>query len=103
MRHKNLIIFLYLLGLSVLGPESVNGGELYSGKTMFDDGIFRVFYRIFRYLGYRGVGQTGHRTRGSFLQEKMNNMSFPCDITNMRSKDVPKSVHKLKPGNVIYS
>lgn len=90
---KCLILFINL----VLFCCHVNCRDDLVYTTSFLDGDrMRSFYRTFRDLAMRLVGQTGRRTRGAFLQESGG--EFPCNLTNARSEEVPTSVHRLRPG-----
>lgn len=67
--------------------------------TIFDNSIFRIFFHGFRAFWFNFAGKTGHRTRGKYLQEKFpENAPFPCDVELGRSKTVPNTVHRLRPG-----
>lgn len=71
--------------------------EEYEHPISFLDGdSMRSMYRSFRDFAMRIIGQTGRRTRGTFLQD--TDTKFPCNVTGMRSSVVPTSVHRLKPG-----
>lgn len=93
--HLKIIFILLCMILS--HRHHVNGRDDLVYTTSFLDGDqMRTFYRTFRDLAMRIVGQTGRRTRGPFLQETEN--KFPCNVTGMRSETVPTSVHRLRPG-----
>ena len=67
--------------------------------TSLDDPKYRFLFHRFRDWVFNRIGKTGLRTSGRFLQEKFSDKRpFPCDTRHSRSKDVPKSVHKLRPG-----
>lgn len=69
--------------------------------TRLDDPKYRFIFHGFRNFIFNSIGRTGLRTTGKFLQEKFpDKMQFPCDLRNRRSKDIPKSVHKLRPGDI---
>ena len=71
--------------------------------TSLDDPKYRFLFHRFRDWVFNRIGKTGLRTSGRFLQEKFSdNRPFPCDTRHSRSKDVPKSVHKLRPGRVVF-
>lgn len=45
------------------------------------------------------LGGTGQRQSGKFLQKRVpNHLPFPCKTRGFRSKTVPNSVHRLRPG-----
>lgn len=74
--------------------------EEYEHPISFLDGdSVRSMYRSFRDFAMRIIGQTGRRTRGTFLQD--TDTKFPCNRSNMRSSTVPNSVHRLKPGKLV--
>lgn len=46
---------------------------------------------------------TGERSHGTFLQQSLSlQQPFPCHRVYQRSKLVPESVHKLRPGNGMW-
>lgn len=68
--------------------------------TTFDEPRFRFLFHRFRDFVFNRIGKTGLRTSGKFMQEKFpDDMAFPCNVTNYRSKEKPKSIHKLRPGD----
>lgn len=93
----DLFVLCILLSLFYNYRVDSNPSEsfLYS-KTFLDGESVRSMYRTFRDLTLRLVGQTGRRTRGTFLQDTEGD--FPCNKTGMRSSTIPNSVHRLKPG-----
>lgn len=96
MLHTNfwlplLIIILYC------HLECVNCRRDIVYASFLDNRQMRSFYRTFRDIASRLIGQTGWRTKGSFLQGESKD-DFPCNVTGMRSETVPNSVHKLRPG-----
>lgn len=73
-------------------------GDDYEHPISFLDGdSMRSMYRSFRDFAMRIIGQTGRRTRGTFLQ---TDTEFPCNRSDMRSTTVPSNVHRLKPGKL---
>ena len=65
------------------------------------DGVFlRSLFHTFRDFTFRFVGSTGRKTRGSFLQD--SHKRFPCDLSQAKSRTVPDSVHKLRPGMTFF-
>lgn len=71
--------------------------------TIFDNKIFRIFFHGFRSFWFGLAGKTGYRTSGKFLQEKFpDDAPFPCNIEMGRSKSIPTSVHRLRPGKSSY-
>lgn len=78
----------------------IAASEEYEHPTSFLDGdSMRSMYRTFRNFAMRIIGQTGRRTRGTFLQE--TDTKFPCNKSGMRSSSIPTSVHRLRPGKFI--
>lgn len=72
--------------------------------TTLDDPKYRFLFHRFRDWVFNRIGKTGLRTSGRFLQEKFSDKRpFPCDIRHSRSKDIPKSVHKLRPGIWLFN
>lgn len=77
----------------------MSGRDDYEHPISFLDGdSMRSMYRSFRDFAMRIIGQTGRRTRGTFLQD--TDTKFPCNISGMRSETIPNSVHRLKPGKI---
>lgn len=68
--------------------------------SFLDGDSMRSMYRSFRDFAMRIIGQTGRRTRGTFLQD--TDTKFPCNRSDMRSTTVPMSVHRLKPGKLRF-
>lgn len=90
-----LINFSYLIVFIDASREI----DLTDRITIFDNQIFRIFFHGFRAFWFGLAGKTGYRTSGKFLQEKFpDDVPFPCDIGLGRSKTVPNSVHRLRPG-----
>lgn len=67
--------------------------------SFLDGDSMRSMYRSFRDFAMRIIGQTGRRTRGTFLQD--TDTKFPCNRSDVRSAAVPSSVHRLKPGKLL--
>ena len=73
--------------------------EIFEITTLLDDQNLRFIFHQFRNLTFNTIGKASHKTKGSFLQEKFpSDALFPCDIKIGKSVEVPKSVHRLKPG-----
>ncbi|XP_055597334.1 phospholipase B1, membrane-associated-like [Uranotaenia lowii] len=93
-------LFCGILVLVVFRTGSTSAGDITDQTTSLDQGLLRNLFHLFRHWMFNFVGQTGLKTRGSFLQEKIpDSLPFPCDVTIGRSKQVPRSVHKLRPGD----
>ncbi|XP_020298546.1 phospholipase B1, membrane-associated-like, partial [Pseudomyrmex gracilis] len=77
-------------------------------KTDLDSPINLILLRTFRNWTYDTFGKTGTDERYMQAAKTINrtqssipiNISFPCDVTNGRSPNVPNSVHKLRPGDI---
>lgn len=70
-------------------------------RTFMDSTLSRFMYRSMRNLTLIAVGQTGYRTRGRFLQEPFpETMKFPCNLKMGRSRAIPESVQRLRPGDI---
>lgn len=91
------ISIIYLVISLLCCCSCASDREEYEHPISFLDGdSMRSMYRSFRDFAMRIIGQTGRRTRGTFLQD--TDTKFPCNVTGMRSSIVPTSVHRLKPG-----
>lgn len=96
---KGSYLQLLFLVISILSQYHVDGrDDLVYTTSFLDNNQMRTFYRTFRDFAMRIVGQTGRRTRGAFLQEVED--QFPCNVSGMRSENVPTSVHRLRPGKI---
>lgn len=94
---------MFYLLICMLSNCCVNGRdtEEYEHPISFLDGdSMRSMYRSFRDFAMRIIGQTGRRTRGAFLQD--TDTKFPCNKTDMRSAQIPTSVHHLRPGKIPF-
>ncbi|GAB0098009.1 Phospholipase B [Sergentomyia squamirostris] len=61
----------------------------------------RRFYRGFREIYSRLLGETGQRSSGNFLQSYVSpSKAFPCQVDGFRSSTPPESVHQLRPGDI---
>jgi hypothetical protein len=88
-----ILVLIYLLFVS-------EARDITDMITAFDNPRYRFLFHRFRDWVFNRIGKTGLRTTGKFLQDKYpENMPFPCDTRNFRSKDIPKIVHKLRPGD----
>lgn len=67
--------------------------------SFLDGDSMRSMYRSFRDFAMRIIGQTGRRTRGTFLQD--TDTKFPCNRSDMRSANGASSVHRLRPGKLL--
>ena len=86
-----------VLILFILGPTFSQ--DIFELTTRLDDPRYRFLFHQFRSLVFKSIGQTGHKTTGSFLQEKFpDNANFPCDVSIGKSATRPNSIHKLRPG-----
>ncbi|XP_055535523.1 phospholipase B1, membrane-associated-like isoform X1 [Wyeomyia smithii] len=115
-RKALLLLLVLLLGKTVRTQNSINrlrGNILknLTGTQEYENHIvtskldasmpIRMFYRGFREVYNRLLGPTGGRMQGAFLQSHvMPNVPFPCDTKGYRSRQVPTSVHKLRPGDI---
>ena len=73
--------------------------EIFELTTGLDDPRLRFFFHGFRDFVFNTIGKTSYKTKGVFLQEKFSkNAKFPCDVELGKSREPPKSVHKLRPG-----
>lgn len=97
MCFKMLFRFFFFVVLQ----SFISCAELSDRTTIMDHQLIRSLFHTFRDLEFNLVGRTGRRTLGNFLQEKQH--KFPCVVKNMRSYEIPKSVHRLKPGNNKYT
>jgi hypothetical protein len=96
MNHIWLMAFV-LIGLCLY--QSVDGRareDVVYTTSFLDSNYVRTVFRSFRNMVFSMVGKTGDRTKGPFLQEEED--KFPCDLRNMRSAEIPTSVHRLRPG-----
>lgn len=98
-KHINQLLLIVVIILSC--TSRLNGRDIVEETSMLDTGFMRSLFHSFRDFMFRSVGPTSRKTRGNFLQEP--NEKFPCDLKGMRSKKVPTSVHRLKPGMHINS
>lgn len=73
------------------------GRDLVEQTSMLDGVFIRSLFHSVRDFTFRLVGATGRKTRGTFLQDMHHD--FPCDLSIVRSRSIPDSVHKLRPGN----
>lgn len=92
----NIVKQLLLTVTILLCIQQLTGKDIVEETSMLDSGFMRSLFHSFRDFTFRLVGSTSRKTRGDFLQEP--NEKFPCDLRGMRSKRVPTSVHRLKPG-----
>lgn len=86
-----------LIGLCLY--QSVDGRareDVVYTTSFLDSNYVRTVFRSFRNMVFSMVGKTGDRTKGPFLQDEED--KFPCDLRNMRSAEIPTSVHRLRPG-----
>ncbi|XP_055703995.1 phospholipase B1, membrane-associated-like isoform X1 [Phlebotomus papatasi] len=61
----------------------------------------RMFYRGFREVYSRLLGETGQRDSGdSFQRHVAPSKAFPCPLDGFRSPSPPESVHQLRPGDI---
>ncbi|KAG5672555.1 hypothetical protein PVAND_002673 [Polypedilum vanderplanki] len=75
--------------------------ELFELTTRLDDPRLRFLFHRFRNFVFNSIGKTSYKTKGVFLQDKFpDNMPFPCDIRIGKSREQPKSIHKLRPGDI---
>ncbi|XP_070504214.1 phospholipase B1, membrane-associated-like [Chironomus tepperi] len=75
--------------------------EIFELTTGLDDPRLRFFFHRFRDFVFNTIGKTSYKTKGVFLQEKFTkNAKFPCDVKLGKSRESPKSVHKLRPGDI---
>ncbi|XP_026479976.1 phospholipase B1, membrane-associated-like [Ctenocephalides felis] len=72
-----------------------------------DSERFRDQFRFLKMLGLNLAGRSSNSPRNlriyrnlNKLQPSMDEMPFPCSLENGRSSEPPKSVHKLKPGDI---
>ncbi|XP_012527810.1 phospholipase B1, membrane-associated [Monomorium pharaonis] len=77
-------------------------------KTALDTPFNIFFIRAFRNWTFDAFGKTGTEEKYLQIARKANTIQaivpdhvpFPCNVTDGRSPRVPKSVHKLKPGDI---
>lgn len=103
MAYKLSVMWLVVVVIfGVCMVQSVEGRreELFYSTSFLDNSYFRNMYRSLRNMASRFIGETGTRTKGTFLQDEED--KFPCDLKNMRSPEVPTSVHKLRPGKKLF-
>jgi len=73
--------------------------EIFELTTALDNPRLRFFFHGFRDFVFNTIGKTSYKTKGRFLQEKFSkDVKFPCDVQLGKSREPPKSVHKLRPG-----
>ncbi|XP_053684874.1 phospholipase B1, membrane-associated-like [Sabethes cyaneus] len=90
-----------ILFLLVLHVGTVLSVDMTDQTTSLDTGSMRDLFHTFREWMFNFVGRTGLRTRGYFLQDKIpDDLPFPCNVSLGRSERSPKSVHKLRPGDI---
>ncbi|XP_037033341.1 phospholipase B1, membrane-associated-like [Bradysia coprophila] len=94
----NKVKQLLLTATILLCIQRLTAKDIVEETSMLDSGFMRSLFHSFRDFTFRLVGSTSRKTRGNFLQEP--NENFPCDLRGMRSKRVPTSVHRLKPGDI---
>lgn len=95
MKGTSLIFILVLITTSSSVPQQ----EIFELTTGLDHPRVRFFFHQFRDFVFNTIGKTSRKTRGSFLQQKFaDDVPFPCDISIGKSRELPKSVHKLRPG-----
>ncbi|XP_065084834.1 phospholipase B1, membrane-associated-like [Ochlerotatus camptorhynchus] len=89
-----IIIVLFNIGVT-------SATDITDQVSPLDRDPLRYLFHSMRRWMFNMVGRTGLRTRGHFLQDKIpDDLPFPCDISLGRSRRVPKSVHKLRPGDI---
>ncbi|XP_039429002.1 phospholipase B1, membrane-associated-like [Culex pipiens pallens] len=99
LAKRVVLHFVVILLVIQIGRSS--GQDITDQTSSLDMGSMRSMFHALRQWTFDFVGKTGLRTRGFFLQEKIpNELPFPCDVTLGRSERVPKSVHKLRPGDI---
>ncbi|EAT42506.1 AAEL005957-PA [Aedes aegypti] len=87
-----------VLTLSIGGTRSA---DITDRTSPLDSDMMRNLFHSMRKWMFNMVGRTGLRTRGHFLQDKIpDDLPFPCNVSLGRSRRTPKSVHKLRPGDV---
>ncbi|XP_055692992.1 phospholipase B1, membrane-associated-like [Lutzomyia longipalpis] len=96
---------------NVISRTSGNLLRNLTGTQVYKDTIFtsrldasapiRRFYRGFREVYSRLLGETGQRNSGNFLQAHVPpTRAFPCQTEGFRSATPPVSVHQVRPGDV---
>lgn len=99
-----MIIKFYIITFSIIFLKSLvntQSRDLTERTSLLDSFLSRFLYRSMRNLTLLTVGRTGRRTAGSFLQEAFDDDErFPCDIALGKSREIPQSVHKLRPGDI---
>ena len=95
-KMTNKVKHLLLTIVILLCIQRLTAKDIVEETSMLDSGFMRSLFHSFRDFTFRLIGSTSRKTRGNFLQEPNDN--FPCDLRGMRSKKVPTSVHRLKPG-----
>ncbi|TGZ38865.1 phospholipase B1, membrane-associated-like [Temnothorax longispinosus] len=91
--------YCVLLHISVMASDR---------KTALDTPFNIMLLRVFRNWTFDAFGRTGMEERYLRAARDANkvqkiipdNVPFPCNVTGGRSSKVPKSVHKLRPGDI---
>lgn len=95
---KNMKFSFLLLSVLIISTTTFSQ-EIFELTTALDNPRLRFFFHGFRDFVFNTIGKTSYKTKGDFLQEKFsNNAKFPCDVEIGKSRESPKSVHKLRPG-----
>lgn len=90
---------LHLLIAAITISRLTNSQELFELTTRLDDPRLRFLFHRFRNFVFNSIGKTSYKTKGSFLQDKFpDEAPFPCDVSIGKSREPPKSIHKLRPG-----
>lgn len=90
---------VFVLTVFTIITSTTISQEIFELTTGLDDPRLRFFFHGFRDLIFNTIGKTSYKTKGSFLQKKFPaDMTFPCDVEIGKSRKLPKSIHKLRPG-----
>lgn len=72
--------------------------------TALDRGIWLELFHMFReyFFNRQNLANFASATMPEVSQQYLTALKgeFPCDVSQMRSKRIPNSVHRLRPGKV---
>lgn len=95
------IIILLLLNHSAAAETTITATR---STTEWDRGIWLELFHMFREYLFNRLNQTGSNsaTPPENSQQYLKTLEgeFPCERSRMRSKRIPDSVHRLRPGKI---
>lgn len=91
-----ICVFLIVLSDFIVNQEFI----MDSRKKYNSPAICENFHNI-REIFFNVLGRGGSTEHKGYLQDPITNSEiFPCHLINTISEEVPKSVHKLRPGDI---